>query len=515
MLEVRNEVAVADHHARREAQLRVARDAFDEVVHWIIGDTTSRSLHRFDVELHRRMMSLGLVLVGLWLICRIPATVPATFRTKQGWYRYSGERGRTVLSRFGSCWWIRPTYEIVHGEGPPRLALMDGEVGLAAGGMSLTVHLLAANLVARMSYQEAKEITEVFGDYAPSTRSMQGIAETLGPQAARHMADLAAPDDDGGILVVEGDAKGVPHIAPQEHASRTQPHQKRPRGPKDKDRGERKKRRRLLRKGRARKKVGDKSKNARMFTAFVVYTLKQHPDGSVEGPLNRRVFATFAGPRQAAKLALADAKKRGYGTKETLFLADGAPHLWKIWRRSFSKARPILDWYHATEYLWSAGTALHGEKSAELRPWVTARLDELMRGEVGAVVDALVAAREALADAPKKRRKKLKKAIRYVRNHRKMMRAYGELNDRNLTYGTGVIEGTIKHLGSRLDAAGMRWSTEGSDAVLPLCCVLLSDEWSAFEERVRRTHEAVNSPAIPRVTRAGPRTPHKSAWKAA
>ena len=33
--------------------------------------------------------------------------------------------------------------------------------------------------------------------------SMQGIAEKLGPQAARHMADLAAPDDDGEIIVAD------------------------------------------------------------------------------------------------------------------------------------------------------------------------------------------------------------------------------------------------------------------------------------------------------------------------
>lgn len=513
MLDVRNEVAIVGH-AGREVKLREARDAAENLIRWVIGDAQGQPLHRFDVELHVQLMAFGLALVALWLTYRIPLDIPPTFRWKQWWYRHSGTwRGRLVMSRFGSTWWIRPVYELQHGEGPPTLAPVDADIGLAAGGMSLTVHLLAANMAARMSYAEAKEVTEAFGDYAPSTRSMQGMVEKLGPQATRHMVELPAPEDDGDVLVVEGDGKGVPHVAEQEHARRRQPHRKRLRGPAA--RCERKKHRRLLRKGRARKKVGDKSKNARMFTAFAVYTVREHADGSVEGPINRRVFATFDGPRKAAKLALADAKKRGYGTKETLFLADGAPHLWKIWRRSFRKARPCLDWYHASEYLWSAGTAIHGAKSPELRQWVSDRLDELMRGEVGSVIDALVAARKNLGDASKKRRKKVKKAIRYVRNHRSMMLAYGDLNDRNLPYGTGVIEGTIKCLGSRLDAIGTRWCTEGSDAMLPLCCVLLSGEWEAFEERVRRTHEAVNSPVIPRVTRAEPRTPHEAARKAA
>ncbi|MGH3515070.1 MAG: UPF0236 family transposase-like protein [Pseudonocardiaceae bacterium] len=512
MLDVRNEVVIVGH-AARETKMAEVRESVEDLIRWVVGDATGQPLHRLDAELHVRVMALGLSLVALWLAYRVPVEISRTFQWKHGWYLHAGKwRGRAVVSRFGSHWWIRPIYELQHGEGPPTVAPVDGDIGLAAGGMSLTVHLLAANMAARMSYEEAKEVTEAFGDYAPSTRSMQGIVEKLGPQGAHHMANLPAPEDDGDILVVEGDGKGVPHVGDQEHARRCKPHRKRSRGLSD--RRERKKHRRLLRKDRVRKKVGDKSKNARMFTAFVVYTVREHADGSVEGPINRRVFATFDGPKKAAKLALADAKKRGYGTKETLFLADGAPHLWKIWRRSFAKARPCLDWYHLSEYLWAAGTALHGAKSRERRPWVTARLDELMRGDVGAVIDALVAARQALADAPKKRRKNVKKAIKYVRNHETMMRAYGELNDRNITYGTGVIEGTIKGLGSRLDAAGSRWCREGSDAMLPLCCVLLSDEWAAFEERVRCTHEAVNSPVIPRVTRPGPRTPHKSASKA-
>ena len=42
---------------------------------------------------------------------------------------------------------------------------------------------------------------------------------------------------------------------------------------------------------RERRRKGDKSKNCRMATVYVVYTLKVHPDGTVEGPLNRQVFA--------------------------------------------------------------------------------------------------------------------------------------------------------------------------------------------------------------------------------
>lgn len=510
MLEAGNEV-VLRVHAERVERLRVARVAVDELFAWVMGPATTDPLHRFDVELHRRVMALGLALVALWLAYRVPEVVPLTYRWKGGWYRYDGFGGADVRTRFGVSWWLRPVYRLVHGEGRPTVAPVDGDVGLAAGRMSITVHVLAANMAARMSFEEAKDVAETFGDYAPSTRSTQGIVDRLGPDATRYMLDLPAPGDDGEVLCIELDGKGIPHITEQEHQRRCQPHKKRPRGT---DRAERKRHRRRLRKGRERKKVGDKSKNARTATIGVVYTLRRLPDGSVEGPLHRRVFGLFSNPKALAKRVLADARKRGYGTKETLFLADGAPHLWQIWRKYFPKATPCLDWYHVSEYLWNAGIGFYGAKSAELEPWVTARLAELMRGDVDAVLDALRSARDAMGSAPKKKRKKLKKAIRYVQNHREMMRHYGDLDGRDLTFGTGLVEGTIKHIGTRMDGS-RRWSNERSESMLALRCVLLSGEWDRFEERVRQLHEAGNSPVIPRITPARPCTPHKTRKKAA
>ena len=261
--------------------------------------------------------------------------------------------------------------------------------------------------------------------------------------------------------------------------------------------------------------MGDKSKNARMFTAFAVYTLQPQPDGTMEGPLNRRVFATFEGPTRAAKLALRDARKRGYGRKETLFLADGALRLWELQCRYFSKAKPCLDWFHASEYLWAAGTGAYGAKSAERTPWVKARLEEMMAGEIDSVLAALEAARAALGeDPPRGRDKKLMKALRYVRNHSTMMQSYSELDARDLTYGTGLIEGTIKHIGARLDGCGMRWSKEGSATMLALRCVQISDEWESFEERARQAHDSLTKLEVERVTRATRRTPHKAKKKA-
>ena len=87
--------------------------------------------------------------------------------------------------------------------------------------------------------------------------------------------------------------------------------------------------------------------------------MRRLEDGSVEGPINRRVFGTFKGPRSLFKTLLREAKKRGYGLKETLFVADGEARLWKHQKEFFPLATPCLDWYHLAEYLWTAIGAVH------------------------------------------------------------------------------------------------------------------------------------------------------------
>lgn len=500
----------------RQAKLSEAHALVDDLFAWIVGPALSSPLHRVDVDLHRRLMALGLAFIAVWLAHRVPIEVPAGLRRGVGWYQFEALRGGDVRTRFGVNWWARPLYRLVHGAGPSGIAPADGEIGLAAGRMSLSVHLAAAGLAARMSFEDGKRVTEAFGEYSPATRSIHGIVDLLGPPAVAHMDELPAPTDDGEKLFIEFDGKGVPHMTEQEHQRRRKGHKK-GQGACSKNRGERKRQRRLLRKGRERKKVGDKSKNARMATVGIVYTLRVLPDGTVEGPINRRVFAGFS-PKKLVKAVLAEAKKRGYGTKETVFLADGAAPLWNIWRQYFPLATPCLDWYHLGEYIWEAAAAVHGKDSKKVRAWVTARQAELMRGDVDEVLRRLTSAKDRIGESDKgfkKRRKKLKKAIRYVRNHREMVLAYADLNKRGLTYGTGGVEGTIKHIATRLDGCGMRWSKERAEHMLALRCVLASGEWPAFEERVRTAHEKVHSVVIPRVTRARPCTPHKSAKKAA
>jgi|APSaa5957512622_1039677.scaffolds.fasta_scaffold33853_1 hypothetical protein len=513
----------AEVESEKQRRLAAARDAFDNTVAWLTETELSDQLHRVEAGLLKRLMHLGVLLLNVWVVHRLPAQVAETLRHRRGWYLFAGLVVEPVRSRFGVGYVCRPEYVLVHGEGPMKLAPFDREIGLAAGRMSLGVHLIVALLVAKMPFESSHDVMGAFGGYVPATRSMHGIVDGLGPQAAQYMEDLPAPDDDGEILVLECDHKGAPHMGPEEHRLRQKKHKKRPRGLSERER----RRAKRSRKRRERKKKGDKSKNARMATIGVVYTLCRQPDGSVEGPINRRVFGTFKGARRLFETLKREAVKRGYGERETIFLADGEKQLWKLQKEFFPKATPCLDWYHLSEYLWTAGGSVHRSKSKSkaarkaaakaLKLWVNARQDELRADNVDEVLATLRELRTQVAlsgPGTKTRRENVDKAITYIENHRAFM-PYQTLSERGLVIGTGNIEGAAKHIGARLDGSGMRWSSERSEHVLALRCVLASDEWDGFAEAVARAHEQREDWTVERVTPNRPMTPHKAARKAA
>ncbi len=485
-----------------EAERAQAQERFDAAVSclgaWARSGGAELPLHRFEAELFARLMALGCLVVALWWSWRLPISAPCVLRRGRAGYLYRGRRHNDVRTRFGVLWLKRPEYELVSGSGPEYISPQDRAVGLAAGRMSLGMHLLTAWLVAQMTFDGAASVLGKLSGYAPSKRSGLGIADSLGPVAAQFMGDLPAPDDDGEVLVISFDDKAAPMIRASTHRKRCRPHSKLVRGMS------RRKARRLVRQQsrRPRRKKGDKTKNGRSAKVAVVYTLHRLPDGSVEGPLNRRIFATFGSRADLVRQVKKDAVLRGYGTKRAIFLADGATTLWDIWRKHFGEATPCLDWFHLSEYLWSAGGAVHKEGSKVLTKWVRARQRDLRAGAVDAVPMAVDAARKKVGRGrgTRGRRKRVNDALRYIRNHREML-SYADLLADGLDIGTGVMEGAVKHaVAARLDGSGMQWSPRRAQNVLALRLVLVNGLWSSFEEHAVERHEKCQAWVVPRIT---------------
>jgi transposase len=218
----------------------------------------------------------------------------------------------------------------------------------------------------------------------------------------------------------------------------------------------------------------------------VLYTLRRTANGR-EGPINKRLIATFESHEALFVWLQREAIKRGYGVKPCLFLADGSEHIWRLQKEYLPLAEACIDWFHVIEKMWDAGQAFHRPGSQALRLWV-GRIKKLLRN--GGVRTAIRELTAALRITPKTgpgnkgKRKRLADAIRYLTEHRHRMR-YDSLRARDLVIGTGVAEGAVRNLVElRLDGPGMRWGRDRSERVLHLRCVLLSGLWDEFSSHV-------------------------------
>jgi hypothetical protein len=502
--------------AAREKCSSDARSAFETCIAWLSGGAQELAIGAVEGDLRDRLVALGRALLAVWLVHRLPVEVVATMTHARASYRYKGLGHHVVRSRFGEVMWLRPAYERLHGRGPATLAPMDRQIGLAAGRMTLGVHLIAGYLAAKVAFDEVVEVLGRFGEYVPSKRAVLGIVDRLGPVARGLLADMPVPDDDGDVIVIQSDDKGAPMLGSVEHARRCKPHQKRRSRRKKGARTERRRKRNACPKVRRAK--GQKSKNARMAKVFVIYTLRRNRDGTLDGPINKRVIATFGSRREAFAMALREALKRGYGKKPSYFLADGSRAIWALQREFFPLATACVDWYHVCEYLWRAGGTVFREGSAELATWVHERKRELMAGSVDTMLDTLRGLRAKIGKSgpgTKGRRERLSAAATYLEGHRERLR-YRELARADMDIATGAVEGAVNHVvGRRLDGSMMRWGRGRSEHVLALRCVVVNGLWDHFAHAAAEIEGRCREPIIPRITPNRRQEPYDAVRKAA
>jgi hypothetical protein len=161
--------------------------------------------------------------------------------------------------------------------------------------------------------------------------------------------------------------------------------------------------------------------------------------------------------------------------------------------RAGTKVTVILDIIHVLEYLWGAGTALHGEGTPESQAWVTERLRALLEGKDISQVAAGMRRSATMLNLSKTRRKPVDKCANYLRKYADFMN-YDQALAAGLPISTGVIEGACRYLvRDRMDITGARWSVEGAEAVLRLRALRASgdfDEYWRFHEtrELRRNH---------------------------
>jgi hypothetical protein len=150
----------------------------------------------------------------------------------------------------------------------------------------------------------------------------------------------------------------------------------------------------------------------------------------------------------------------------------------------------VVDYYHASERLWTMAAALFGEGR---QSWCWARKMQkllLKPGGLGRVLHSAAALR-SLRQLQGKRLADFKRAYKYLQVRRQHLR-YAEYRRLGLPIGSGVTEAACKTVYTqRLKLSGMSWDKEGAQKILQLRVLLLSGCWSQVYERILQSYSEV------------------------
>ncbi len=488
-----------------DARDRDVQHAFQKAFAIADGGTTA-SLDDIETSLWTALLALGRALVALYLARVVARPRPADYVHGGARFVLAEVVSSEIGTRFGKVIFERPVGRRIGWRRATCDRSVDRALGVC-GGFSLTTVMSLTRLCAQLAFANARATFSQFCEWSPSQRTTLRMIDTVGAQARPFLEAAPAPEDDGEILVIQVDGGGAPHIDRAELLLRRRPHVKRTGTTRHRRRGRRRARQ------RPRRVKGDKSKNAKVAFVGVIYTLHRAADGTCEGPIHKRLHATFESHAALFKWLHHEAVKRGYGTKRTLFLADGGEAIWDQQAIWFPKAEPCIDWIHIVEKLWAAGRCLHREGSEQLAAWVADRVRDLRsRRGPAKVIATLSAAHASIAKTGpgnKAKRQKVLEVLTHLSKHRHRMPYHAFRRD-DLDIATGAVEGAIRNLvRMRLDGPGMRWSRGRSEWVLHLRCILLNGQWDAFAAHLAH-RDPLQLAAIPTPTRS-----HDAARRAA
>lgn len=164
-----------------------------------------------------------------------------------------------------------------------------------------------------------------------------------------------------------------------------------------------------------------------------------------------------------------------------VFIGDGLPWNWKIWRTQFRDSTPILDFIHVVEYLYKAAVAW---ESTDAQRWARYLVfcEAIWQGRSPEVVEALEAELSARGVSLDKKladdnpHKPLFDTARYLRNNASRM-DYPRYRREGLPITSSPMESLIRQINLRVKGTEMFWGRpEGAEAMLQVTAAHLSED---------------------------------------
>ena len=189
-----------------------------------------------------------------------------------------------------------------------------------------------------------------------------------------------------------------------------------------------------------------------------VFYRHEQSGGGARGQLLEKVVVGWQGEGgELARRLHWEALRGGLGrAREVLAVADGAPWIWNAVADRWGHAQELLDFYHASQPLWSLGEALQSKDEAARRAWVETRLHQLRHGQEKQVLAEIAAL--------PRRRGGVGKVIRREQNsfaeHAGRMN-YHAVAEQGWPIGSGTAESGCRSRQCRRKRPGQFWTPSG------------------------------------------------------
>lgn len=198
--------------------------------------------------------------------------------------------------------------------------------------------------------------------------------------------------------------------------------------------------------------------------------------------LSRGHVATRAGLEEFSRQTYAEAIRQGMLLAgNVLIIADGGVWIWKIADDRFSGARCRLDFYHASQHLWTLANERFGTGTPEAKAWVEPLLHQLRHGEQVRVVETL---NDLARTIEQPMRGAAQREANYFETHKDHL-DYSRGAQAGEPIGSGAIESTCRQYQCRFKRAGQFWSIKGDEALLALETFWRNDRWSTLFPHAR------------------------------
>jgi hypothetical protein len=456
--------------------------------------------HEVERGLFQRLLRLGATLFAAFLDLVGPGDLGETATLDDGRTvrRLDERHGRRLLTVFGLFKLCRCVYAQRQGQ-KIELAPTDQRLQLPEGELSYLLQEWDQLLGVEHAFGRVRDTLQAILRLKQSVDTLEHNNQHMAQEAPAFREGQAAvdPAQEGALLVVTEDNKGIPMVRPVE----------------DKPVG-------------AHRKKGEKANKKQMACIGSVYSvdpnvrspeelvaiLFRDPDRpKLEQPpaCHKRYWAELTRPLgdevvrgqdQVFEHLGAEVQQRRRSEQMLIHLCDGQRSLETDRQRYLptdAHTVDILELMHVSPRLWELAHVFHAEGSSAATGFVRQRLLRVLRGQVVGVIRGVrrMARQQGLKGS---KRQRLHKACQFLSKNKHRMR-YDEYLRAGYPIASGVIEGACRHvIKDRMERAGMRWEVPGAQAMLHLRAIFCNGDWEPFQafriqEETRRLYPHTNT----------------------